>query len=94
MSNLAGGDSPHKKTQEHGKPSSFHIIVNARAHEVLGPKISYREVVNLAFPGDLGEILYSVHYVAPKQPDGTLAEGQSVEVENGMKFDVTPTNRS
>lgn len=84
----------HQDIQEHGKPSTFHIIINAREHEVTGPKISYREVVNLAVPGDTGEILYSVHYVAPRQPDGTLAEGQSVDVENGMKFDVTPTNRS
>jgi len=84
----------HQVTQEHGQHSKFHIIINAREHEVPGQKISYREVVNLAFPGDPGEILYSVHYVAPHQPDGTLAEGQSVEVENGMKCDVTPTNRS
>lgn len=84
----------HQDTQEHGQHSKFHIIINAREHEVLGPKISYREVVNLAFPGDPGEILYSVHYVAPRQPDGTLAEGQSVEIENEMKCDVTPTNRS
>lgn len=80
--------------QEHGKPDTFHIIVNARAHEVSSPRISYSDVVNFAFPGDPGEILYSVHYVSPKQPDGTLAEGQSVNLENGMKFDVTPTNRS
>lgn len=52
--------------QQHGKPDTFHIIVNARAHEVSGHRISYRDVVNLAFPGDPGEILYSIHYVAPK----------------------------
>lgn len=78
----------------HGKPSTFHIIINARPHEAPGPRISYREIVNLAFPGDPGEILYLVQYVAPKQPDGTLADGESVQLENGMKFDVTPTNRS
>jgi len=80
--------------QQHGKPDTFHIIVNARAHEVSGNRISYHDLVNLAFPGDPGEILYSIHYVAPKLPDDTLAEGQSVDLENGMKFDVTPTNRS
>lgn len=85
--------SDHIK-QQHEKSDTFHIIVNARAHQVSGDRITYREVVNLAFPGDPGEILYSIHYVAPKLPDGTLAEGQSVELENGMKFDVTPTNRS
>lgn len=81
--------------KNHQNPNKkFHIIINARPHEVDGPQITYREVVNLALPGDSGEILYSVHYVAPKQPDGTLAEGQHVQLENGMKFDVTPTNRS
>lgn len=84
----------HQETQEHGKPSTFHIIINARAHEVTGSKLSYREVVNLAFPGDPGEIIYLVQYVAPKLPDGGLKDGEFVELENGMKFDVTPTNRS
>lgn len=78
------------------EPSSFHIIVNARPREVTGVSISYSEVVNLAFPDDpnAGEYLYSVHYTGPHVPDGTLAEGQSVKLENGMKFDVTKTNRS
>lgn len=80
--------------KQHGKPNTFHIIINAREYEFSAPQISYRDVVNLAFPGDPGEILYSIHYVAPRHPDGTLAEGQSVDIENGMKFDVTPTNRS
>lgn len=81
-----------KKPQDSIK--KFHIIINARPHEVSGPTITYIEVVQLAFPNSTNEILYSVHYVAPKLPDGTLAEGQHVKLENGMKFDVTPTNRS
>lgn len=81
-----------KKSQDPNK--NFHIIINARPHEVSGPTISYIQVVQLAFPNSVIEILYSVHYVAPKQPDGTLAEGQYVKLENGMKFDVTATNRS
>lgn len=91
---MSNSEGSNKDVHEHGKPSTFHIIVNAREHEVTGPKISYREVVNLAFPGDPGQIIYLVQYVAPKQPDGTLADGESVVLENGMKFDVTPTNRS
>jgi hypothetical protein len=78
------------------KPSSFHIIVNARQREVAGERITYEQVVALAFPDDPGanQFLYSIHYVAPHEPDGTLAVGQSVTLKNGMKFDVTKTNRS
>jgi hypothetical protein len=83
-------------SQKHNKPDSFHIIVNARPKEVTGTQISYRELVNLAFPDDPhnSEVLFSIHYTAPHLPDGTLAEGQTVKLENGMKFDVTKTNRS
>lgn len=81
-----------KKPHDPNRP--FHIIINARQHEVYGPTITYHQVVNLAFPNTANDILYSVHYVAPRQPDGTLAEGQHVQLENGMKFDVTATNRS
>jgi hypothetical protein len=86
------------RPEDHGRPepSSFHIIVNARPREVTGERISYGQVVNLAFPDDpsASQFLYSVHYTGPHVPDGTLAEGQSVKLENGMKFDVTKTNRS
>lgn len=73
---------------------SYTVIVNARPHEVSGPDVTYREVVDIAFPGQPADILYSVHYVGPKQLEGTLVEGQKVKAENGMKFDVTRTNRS
>lgn len=72
----------------------FDIVVNARAHRVQGPKISYREVVNLAFPGDLGKTLYLVHYFSPGNGEGTLMDGHSVKVVEGMVFDVSATNRS
>jgi len=88
--------SSEHAAQTHGKPLSFHIIINARPREVSGEQISYSQVVNLAFPDDPSacQFLYSVHYIGPHLPDGTLAEGQSVKLENGMKFDVTKTNRS
>jgi len=84
------------KDKHDGKPSTFHIIVNGRPREVTGERITYHQVVALAFPHDLGQeqVLYSVHYTGPHMPDGTLAEGQSVKLHDGVKFDVTKTNRS
>jgi hypothetical protein len=76
-------------------PKPSHIIVNGRPREVDGESITYSQVVLLAFPGaDLSQFLFEVQYTGPHVPDGTLVEGQSVQEENGMKFDVTKTNKS
>jgi len=73
----------------------FHIIVNARPREVTGEVITYREVVLLAFPNaDFGQFDFEVVYSGPQTPDGSLVDGQSVKLRNGMKFDVTKTNKS
>lgn len=84
------------KDKHDGKPSTYHIIVNGRPREVSGKRITYQQVVALAFPHESAndQVLYSVHYTGPHMPDGTLAEGQSVELHNGVKFDVSKTNRS
>lgn len=93
MSNL---ESEHQSNNaaEHGKDSKFHIFINASPFEVAGPQIGYRELVNLAFPGDPGEIIYLIQYVSPHGPDGQLQDGESVNLENGMKFNVERTHRS
>ena len=77
-----------------GKPSSFHIIINGSEFKVSGTKISYRELVNYAFPGDPGEIIYLIQYVTPHGPDGQLHDGESVDLANGMKFNVERSHRS
>lgn len=71
------------------------IIVNGRPKKFVGDEISYAEVVELAYPGESNsEVVFTVTYMGPQMPDGTLVEGQSVEVRNGMKFNVNKTNRS
>jgi len=84
------------KDKHDGKPSTFHIFVNGRPREVTGEHITYAQVVALAFPHDSSHdlVLYSVHYSGPHTPDGTLAEGQTVKLHDGVKFDVSKTNRS
>jgi hypothetical protein len=41
-------------------------------------------------------VQFTVQYTRGPEtkPTGTLIEGQSVKVRNGMEFDVTSTNRS
>jgi len=94
MSNSENGHMSNKVTHEHGKDSKFKITINAREFEVSGPKISYRELVNLAFPGDPGEIIYLIQYVSPHGPDGQLHDGESVNLVDWMKFDVERSHRS
>jgi Multiubiquitin len=94
MSNLVNGHESSNAGTGHRTDSKFHIIVNASPFEVAGPQISYRELVNLAFPSDPGQIIYLIQYISPHGPDGQLHEGESVDLENGMKFNVERTHRS
>jgi hypothetical protein len=71
------------------------IIVNGRPKKFVGDTISYAQVVEIAFPGESNcEVVFTLTYMGPQMPDGTLVEGQSIEVRNGMKFNVNKTNRS
>jgi hypothetical protein len=76
----------------------FGIIVNAQKKEVVETKLSFDEVVKLAYPipPDGQNIMFTITYrKGPKQnPKGSLLEGQTVRIKNGMIFDVTPTDRS
>jgi hypothetical protein len=81
------------------EPDTVTIVVNGRAKAV--PKnaiLSYWDVVQLAFenPQTGDAIQYTVQYTRGQgnKPSGTLVEGQSVKVKEGMEFDVTSTNRS
>jgi len=60
--------------------------------------ITFDQVVALAFPNPpTGDgVQFTVQFTRGEgnKPTGTLVEGQSVKVKDGMEFDVTSTNRS
>ncbi|MDQ1537073.1 MAG: hypothetical protein QOE58_1466 [Actinomycetota bacterium] len=74
------------------------IIVNTRAHEWNEKKISYEEVVHLAYPDQpIGaDDVVTVRYTRGPDDhrDGSLTAGHSVKVKNKMVFDVYRTSRS
>jgi hypothetical protein len=74
------------------------IIVNAREKEWKKKKISFDEVVKLAYPTPpAGQcIVYTVTYHnGPRHhPEGTLTENHKVKVKNGMVFNVQYTDKS
>lgn len=79
-----------------GKSEEFNVIVNARPEKIADAEMSYDEAVRLAF-GDnppTGENIVITVSWRHGNDGGTLVEGQSVKTQNGMKFDVTPTNKS
>lgn len=80
------------------RPISIKIKVNSRERVVDRRVLTYWEVVKLAYPeAEPSElVIYSIDYASgPRQnPNGSLVEGQSVSVKEGMKFYVTPTDKS
>lgn len=79
-------------------PKTVTIYVNTHPHEWdRKDDISFEEVVALAFPNIPigGNFAFAVMYERGRGPaDGTLVSGQSVKVKDGMRFDVTATDRS
>jgi hypothetical protein len=60
------------------------------------PKITYEEVVRLAYPNGPhgGNVRYNVMWTKPDSQEGALRPGQSVSVANEMTFDVRNTDKS
>ncbi len=89
----------HLKQDEHFYSQKvFTIAVNAQKKEVAETKLSFDEVVKLAYPipPDGQNIMFTIKYrKGPHEnPKGSLLEGETVRIKNGMIFDVTPTDRS
>jgi hypothetical protein len=74
------------------------IIVNGEKKDVVETRLSFDELVKLAFenPPTGPNIMFTIVYRKgpPQNPKGSLLEGHSVKIRNGMIFDVTPTDRS
>jgi len=74
------------------------IIVNTREKTWNEKKISYEEVIILAFGSysDDPNIVYTVTFTKGEKPkhEGSLMKGESVKVKDGMIFNVTQTNKS
>lgn len=74
------------------------IFVNGEEKIVKKEKISYEEVIKLAFGyyESSEGTTYTITYFRGEnhKPNGVLVKGQEIMVKKGMKFNVTKTNRS
>jgi hypothetical protein len=81
-----------------GKERKFRIVVNLEEKIVTKRVLTFWEVVRLAYPpsADGPNVVYTITYkrAAGAHHEGTLDDGQSVEVKNGTIFNVRRTDRS
>jgi Multiubiquitin len=86
------------KHEGQGRDKEFTIIVNGRQKVVTQKELSFAEIVALAFdnPPTGPNIVFTVTYRRGEgnKPEGTLIEGETVKVKEGMIFNVTATDKS
>ena len=81
-----------------GQNKVFTIYVNSKEKDCTEKEISYEQIVVLAGypPPNDPNLFYTITYKKrdSAKPEGTMVKGDIVNVKNGMKFNVTQTNRS
>lgn len=94
------GEATGEDTDKWGSPH-FEIIVNGRPKPWEALQISFDVLVHLAYPNPPppppgSVVIYTITYTKGplSNPQGTMLEGQSVPVKDGMVFDVVRTIRS
>lgn len=74
------------------------IVVNGREKQVEKDELSFSEVVSLAFgvPTGSDTTIFTVTYKRGHghKPEGSLVEGDTVKVKDGMVFNVSRTDKS
>lgn len=95
--NLANGGVERVRSRK-ARPALIGIIVNGRPREVKPGKISFEELIGLAFPtpptGPNVSFTVSYRKGPPAHPEGSILPGQSVHVIEGMTFNVSATDKS
>jgi len=91
------------QTEEPGAPERSHetsveIIINGTRHTVHTRKLSYEQVVDLAYDGNPptgpGVVILVTYSHGDSQQKGTLVAGQDVPIHNGMSFNVYDASES
>lgn len=84
--------------KSHGHDKEVTIIVNGRPKVVTERELSFDEIVALAFddPPTGPYIVFTITYRRGhgNKPEGSLVEGETVKVKDGMIFNVTATDKS
>jgi Multiubiquitin len=86
------------KNEEHSHEKELEIIINGREKKWGEKKISFDQVVELAFGGVSSNpnTTYTVTYKRGhgEKPEGSMVKGDIIKVKKGMIFNVTATDKS
>lgn len=88
----------YKEPHDPGTPKPITIIVNTRPKTVTQRELTFQEIINLAFdnPPNGPNISFTITYRKGEghKKEGTLVEGESIKIKEGMIFNVTATDKS
>jgi hypothetical protein len=72
------------------------IFINTREFTLHQKNLTYQELVDLAFPGNISspEKIYEITYSSDHGLDGKVGVDGNVKLKEGMVFNVGLTNRS
>ncbi len=89
-------DGPVFACRGQGGGHGIKIIVNGREKTVEAKKISYGELVVLAFGASQPDTIYTITYKhgPPSNPEGHMVGGDVVKLQCGMVFNVTDSGKS
>jgi hypothetical protein len=97
----SGPEVVHLKENEHfhsGPAKTYTIYVNGQKKVVKMKSLTFAEIVALAYPTPPtgANILYTVSYEdgPHANPQGSLKEGGTVRIKDGMIFNVSATDKS
>jgi hypothetical protein len=86
------------KEEVPGQNKEFSFTVNGREKTWADKKISYDQLVVIAFGSISNDpnVYYTITFKKGEnnKPEGTLVKGDDVRLKDGMRFNVTQTNRS
>lgn len=79
-----------------GQNKTFSIIVNGRPREVSEHRLTYLQVIQLAYPdAQLSEnTVFTVTFSNPHGKDGSMVEGDTESIKDGMIINVGKTDKS
>lgn len=83
------------KNEGHGHDEATTIIVNGREKEVNEKELTFADLVSLSGLPTGPTIIFTVTFRRGEgNKEGSLVEGESVKIKDGMIFNVTSTDKS
>lgn len=83
-----------KNESAQGQNKETLIYVNTKDYKWKKRRITFEEVVNIAFPNASKKEFDVTYLRGQSDQEGELLDGESVNVHPNMEFLVTPTNES